>query len=83
MGGEDGGDLRLMALEIEQSHAGGPLVEVSHNMACGTQMSCELLNNYGRGHCESARLLIVAIGVQRVYTIFLPHLAVDLIKIAD
>ena len=78
MGGEHGSHLGQMGLDIKQSHSGRPFVEVGNDTQCWIVFPLDdALDNEGCGIGKHARLVIVAIGMERIHAIAFPHLGVE------
>ena len=83
-----GGDARSVSVEVEKSHARRPFVEVCHDMVAAACNRCSAtVDDHRCSHAESATFVVVAVCVERIYAVFLPHLliyfvfyAVDAVK---
>ena len=67
-----------MGLEVKESHACCPLVEVGHHFTWA-RVLYDALNHQSGSIGEDAGLVIVAIGMKGVHTIVAPHLGKELI----
>ena len=83
MGREHGGYLRQMGLDMQQSHASRPLVEVGNYPQGRIGFPLDnALDDEGRGIGEHTGFVIVAIGMQRVNAIAPPHVGVQGVTVA-
>ena len=80
VGGKHRCHLWQSRLHIEQSHAGGPLVEVCHYPA-RLLVSHDALDHQRCAIGKDARLVVVAIAMQRVHAIAAPHLGIEFVLV--
>lgn len=75
MSGENGSGLRESVFDVEESHAGCPFVEVCDYAGAGWEaFICTKAFDYkGGGMTESTSFGIIAIGVEGVNAVELPH----------
>ena len=82
MGGEYRGHLGQIGLDMKQTHARGPLVEVGNHLQSGVILPLDdALDDEGCRIGEHARLVIVAVGMKRVHAIAVPHLGIELVLV--
>ena len=80
MGGEDGGYLGHMLPDVECSEGCHPLVGLIDNFLLTAEPAAiEAFHDEGRGVAEHAGLVVVAVGMEAIYSEILPSLAVQLV----